>query len=193
MPLFIPEGSYQVSFHHLLASINQEAVITLGLTYGGSNFPVAAGEVEQSYVDNLLPFVNIDWHLVRINWQAQLGSVRDTGLDEAGGDPTAGTAPQIAAIIRKVTGQPGRKNRGRIYFPALAESYVNGDGSLSAGAVVAFNNGFVAWHNDISLNNFLAVILHNVAALPGGVDDEPTVITGFACQPRVGTQRRRLR
>lgn len=52
-----------------------------------------------------------------------------TGIEPVGG---AGCIPQVAWVVKKRTGAPGRSNRGRWYFPAVPLDIVN-QGTIGEG------------------------------------------------------------
>lgn len=109
-------------------------------------------------------------------------------LNLDGTDLAARTPPNVAVLLRKVTGLGGRKNRGRMYWPSVAESSIDDTGTLVGSTITAFNDLWEEWKDLWEATGGLGeqVILHQT-------ETAPTPITGYACQSLAATQRRRLR
>lgn len=102
-----------------------------------------------------------------------------------------------AVLIRKVTELFGRRHQGRMFMPGVAENHVQDGRNLPAANLTAYQNAINSW-----ATNSTAVagvgepfILHS----EGGVNEPPigttppSLITRFAVQALLATQRRRLR
>lgn len=109
-------------------------------------------------------------------------------LNIDGTDLVPRTPPNVAVLLRKVTGLGGRKNRGRMYWPSVAESTIDDTGTLLGSTITAFNDIWETWKDLWETTEGLGqqVILHQS-------ETAPTPITGYACQNLAATQRRRLR
>nr|CRY98157.1 hypothetical protein [uncultured prokaryote] len=101
-------------------------------------------------------------------------------------------APQnVALLIQKRSVLGGRKNRGRLFMPAVTEGAVDNVGQIAGGTVDIYQDLCDEW-----LTSFLPVdeipgygqwvILHTGP-------DTPTPVTSLRVEPVVATQRRRLR
>lgn len=101
------------------------------------------------------------------------------------GTQTAGDiSPQVAALVKHVTGVRGRSHRGRSYLPAVAET-ANSNGTIVPGVVTELQTGW---------NNFLDAMT--------GADWAPVVasyllataepITNYVVEALTATQRRRM-
>jgi hypothetical protein len=116
----------------------------------------------------------------------------DTGPDASstsntnGGDNTAGEAPQVAVLTRKITLQGGRTGRGRMFLPGISETKVQ-NGNVNAASLINLNAAFLAWMNLHDTAQFPVALLH---AEPGPA---PLIVTEMQVQARVATQRRRIR
>lgn len=97
--------------------------------------------------------------------------------------------PQNCAyLIKKITGVGGRRNRGRMYVPGVPENVVDAAGNLLAAEIDAIQGMLGTWFTALQAITALGdpVILHNNSSTP-------TPITSFQCDPRIATQRRRMR
>lgn len=103
------------------------------------------------------------------------------------GSPSA--PPNVAYLIRKQTGAGGRAGRGRFYHPGVFEADVNDSGLIGSEQVGIIQTALDAWYDDLTLGDVTPVVLHGA----GSPLTTPTPITGFELDPRVATQRRRLR
>lgn len=95
-------------------------------------------------------------------------------------------------LIQKRTGTPGRRGRGRMYWPGLVESEVDGVGTILASTVTRLTTMLNSWKATITASPQLGqpVLLHQegITPTPG-----PSTITQFSISPVLATQRRRLR
>lgn len=100
------------------------------------------------------------------------------------------TLPQNCAyLVRKQTASAGRANRGRFYLPQFLgqEVDVSSTGMLSAAALASIQSKLDGLFADFA--TVPPVILHDEFSPV----TTPTPVTGFALQPQIATQRRRLR
>lgn len=90
-------------------------------------------------------------------------------------------------LVRKVGEGIGRKNRGRMFLPAVVgEAESDGSGLVSPTLLTNINTGLGALFTDYNGASADPVILHADGSVP-------TRITYLAAQPLLATQRRRLR
>lgn len=95
--------------------------------------------------------------------------------------------PQVSLLVRKVTGNRGRRNRGRQYWPMLlGDESTAGTGEILPTARDGFQTGFDAFYSAMVELGLPPVILHNDGSTP-------TPLTGFLVEAKIATQRRRLR
>lgn len=100
---------------------------------------------------------------------------------------TVSTAPpQVAILIKKVTGLGGREGRGRMYMPGYSETNINGDGSLGSTPLADLQTQADAFYTALQTGDLQMVLLHNSATVP-------TDVLSLQVDSRVATQRRRLR
>lgn len=118
----------------------------------------------------------------------------DTRIDGsmAGEVGTNGTEPlpqNSAILIRKSTGQGGRRAQGRLYVPGLDNTDVAANGSLTAAAQAALQTQADGLLTDL---NALAVV-DNVVLLHNSAPFDPSPILSLTVQKFLATQRRRMR
>lgn len=221
MPLTIPPGDGLAAYHFRLIGDPEEMLVTLGVRPVAG--PFAAGHVtrlEAAWRANILPNMSVDISLVRTTASiAQDGG--DPLLFErvpvsAAPGTAAGTVlpPNVAVLIRKTTALGGRRGRGRMFLPGMLESFADNAGNVSTSSQGSFNTAFAAYLAALGAAAgggelpVIPLLLHNnsttttrssgggsttVTVTEGAAGPVPTVITGFQCDPKVATQRRRLR
>ena len=198
MSVIVPEGFSNLTLVMTVAGSLKEMTNSIGILCTDLTPPSL-----QDQTDNLYDIAVASGH----PWQAAAfadewtfqGVVLTTTVDGlpvvtqhleplSGTNSGATQPPNCAAIIRKVTGSGGRKNRGRLFMPAgfLVETQVDAAGFLDEGVVDGFNTQFASWHAALLSADFLPELFHSDAT-------DPTGITAFSAESLIGTQRRRLR
>lgn len=105
----------------------------------------------------------------------------------AGSGAVDGASPQVAVLVRKLTGLAGREFRGRMYLPGPSENAVTASGFLAATNLAAYQT---------AADNYLAALLSNAHPMILLHDNPATAVntvTSLSVDPKVATQRRRLR
>lgn len=103
---------------------------------------------------------------------------------------TAGQTINSSFLVRKSTGLVGRKHRGRMYFPIMmtTEASIDIRGNILDATYPTLATAFAAW--------FIAMAGDSALYFPALLHSEildPDIITGFALQQTIATQRRRMR
>lgn len=117
----------------------------------------------------------------------------DTGPFVVVGHGTVGTSvsgeapPQVAFLINKTTALGGRKNRGRWFYPGVAEADVTPSGTVDPATITAWNTALGLFLSDLAGDGIPMVILHNDAL------DPPTDVTTMTLGGTVATWKPRLR
>lgn len=126
---------------------------------------------------------------LEIRWQAAAGDavLISRTLNTGGGDPAPAIPPQVCYLLQKVTGFAGRKNRGRMYLPGVAEPSVAASGQVTIGKLTELAALAAAALSNWGTNGADLVILHTDPA------DTPRPVVEMPPSNRVATQRRRLR
>ena len=91
-------------------------------------------------------------------------------------------------LVRKISALGGRRNRGRLFVPPFrfGEDTVAGNGTITAAQVSAMQGEWTAFLTQMNLVDLTPVIWHSDGS-PG------PEITSMLVQPRIATQRTRMR
>lgn len=108
--------------------------------------------------------------------------------------------PQVAVVVKKLTGFGGRQNRGRIYLPyLLRDDDVADDGSFAGSDLSDRQDACDAWLAGVNAGDFDMVIANRVYDRPWNVADRHLTavnagkkVTALSVESIIGTQRRRL-
>jgi hypothetical protein len=191
---FIPPTYANATFVIQRAGDLDPYTTSLGVSYTGpwsnANADSLAASLRTAALPNLSAadtLVSIDWAYNDVNGVLAYSSA----LGSAGtGATLVSTIPQnSAALIVKRTSTPGRKGRGRMYWPYVGEVDTDGIGALNPAAVTRYQTMTTAWVAAItSAATFDQPVLFHTLSSPA-----PSPITSFSCSPVVASQRRRLR
>lgn len=191
----IPPGFAELWFGYNIASDPETMFIALGvdLAPGETATQVAANDmlgVGIAELDNVASnaYTLGPGHVIFGN---DGGDIRIDGNTTPVPGLRAGEAlpPNCAMLVRKLTASGGRRNRGRMYVPAVTEADVGSLGVINtawqATVNAAMNALYIALVNSARIDQI--VLFHDTAPFT------PTVVTGLELQPKIATQRRRLR
>lgn len=187
----IPAGFGQMSVVHIGGGIVGEAIWTLG-------FDNNAGDSPQEIADNMkVNFAALDYGDL-LSSQVTCSAIRvKLGPDETGPSAeatniivgTVGGEPapaNCATLVHKTTLLGGRKGRGRMYLPGMATNAL-GDDSEIDGAHQTLVEAFVLGLSSVMvLASLPAHLLHSDST-------SPTAIEALVVDPKLATQRRRMR
>ncbi len=109
-----------------------------------------------------------------------------------------GTGPAVpqntAALVKKLSALAGRRNRGRFYMPGISEADIDSVGTITPSLVAGINGLLATWLANIetvAAGAFFGMfILHSSGLTATG---PPTKVNQLLLDPRVATQRTRLR
>lgn len=194
MTLVIPPGFAQVAYRFTLAGDAEEMISTVGIDLDGIT-GLPAGAATAAMDAFVLGFPAAAWSTA---WTVRGCTVyigQDGGppvivehVTDVVGVTTMNTCPQnCAVLVRKQTGLGGRAGRGRMFLPpfALDEGNVSPNGLLDSDFRNDTQDSMDAW-----MGGLTPVLLHD-SLTPGA--PAPTPITNVIVDPRIATQRRRLR
>jgi hypothetical protein len=188
--LQIPAGYAHVRFVHTLEGAQGNVEVTLGTAVGSAD-QGEANAISAAYVGNLLEDASTSLVLTNVIVLFGNGTATPNRFEvpqsSAGGRNVDPMSPNTAILVQKRTTLSGRKNRGRWYLPARPRSFLGTTGdTISGAALTDIQDSVDAWllAHVATVGN--PVILHTDAT-------PPTTISAFSVQPRVATQRRRLR
>jgi hypothetical protein len=194
MALIIPPGYAQVTHSWSITMDPEPMSCVLGLDLSGT------GDLSTLAAALASDFQNANAAGGRYAPWSYRGVVLRVGQD--GGPPGIYEAPlsvlgtangptppnNCAMLVRKVTGAGGRANRGRLFLPCfnVDEASVDAGGNVTSAALTAYQAFITDWL-DTSVYNY--VILHDSTS----PEITPTPILNHVVQPKIATQRRRMR
>ena len=198
MGVIIPEGYFNTAFVFNCAGLTDEIITTLGTidnpsapqsaadmaanmraAWSGTGAPFAAAQMTTEYT-----FVGCRT-VKTVDGEPVLGEA----LSNITGTQSLDSIPANTAIlVKKVTAAGGRRNRGRMFLPAVAlqGSDVLPSGFLAAGEQAARQVQVGLAEAAMIADDCFPVLLHS----DGGT---PTAIVDLAVASQVATQRRRMR
>lgn len=156
--------------------------------------------VRDAWVDNILPLQDGDLTLASIEVVGATDTAeRTVGLN--GGTNFASVPPNVACLVRKVVSGRGRRRQGRWFLPGiLAAGVVNDAGIIDSGAVSSIQAAVFGFLTDLeAASNGTMVILQGEQRIENGAPvgtppiSPPPVVTNLFVEPKVASQRNRLR
>jgi hypothetical protein len=198
MGVIIPEGYGQLSMDLYVSGDNEAMTSTIGWDNapGGFSDPQEAADAFFAILtDTGAPFEpsNVADEVTVGPFRATIGTASGplTGpglLTEVGTAGVNALPNNCTLLVRKVTATGGRKGRGRMYiYPAgTDESVVDRVGVIGSLEVAAEQAKWDQVFAAVSLAELDFVLLHSDATAP-------SPITSLVVDPRIATQRRRLR
>lgn len=203
MALIIPPGYLQAVYEFSRAGDTEPMVITLGHEIdgaSGANGPDAPDDLFGAFATTMMPGASspttLEGVTVYVGQDAAAPLIYTSGATAVSGPNTNSLTPQnTALLIRKRTDLAGRRGRGRMYFPEVAESIVDNVGTVDASSVAAWQARADDWYEYLTAlvggRLYPPVVLHRSEGI--GEEPLPTPVTMFTVDGRVATQRRRLR
>lgn len=193
--MIIPVGFGQITFRFTGSALPHGAAVVLGFDHDGSKTAFEYAEdgyavMASTILGQLTDDIQLTSTLVKLGPEDDGPSAEYADVT-AGGYNTATAPPNVALLVRKNTALGGRRHRGRMYLPGVAEGDVNDDGSLESIYHSNVNGQVSAFGAALVLQGMDPVLLHDQPST--GVAPAPTPIDSFQLQTRVATQRRRLR
>lgn len=190
----VPPGYAQLTYVFRMAGDNEDMLTTLGVKITGSVSVVAVGVFKAAFANAFATQLSTALKLNKV--VATIGQDGDPIVIESNTGPASFTGGDslpvnCAFLVRKVTGLGGRRNRGRMYLPGCNDNLVDTLGTLTSGGVTSLQAACDAFRTALLATAEIddLVVLHT-ATIPAVT---PTVITSLAIDPRIATQRRRLR
>jgi hypothetical protein len=192
----IPVGHALLKFRFVLVGDAEEMITTLGVETTAASTSeriAAANSAMDSWGDNMLPIQSNTYTLVGVDavFGTATGDVPITSTDPArvGAVGGAVTPPNTAMLVKKVSGQGGRRNRGRMYVPGISQLTIDHVGGIAPATLATYDTAVNNLLLGIESGSFMdrLVIFHSIAPLT------PTIVEDLQVDPRIATQRRRLR
>lgn len=202
MTLIIPAGFAQITWLWEMNGDPEYMAVTCGVDHalGGGDFdPAASAAADAMLAAWPATGMSNQWRFRGVVARSSSGSPPYSTFESPRNVAGVGGAnilpPNCALLVRKRTSVAGRRNRGRMYFPMLSvvETAVDQVGALAADSQVDLQTRLNTLYNALDSAGLSPVILHSDT--PGQVTPvpAPTAIAEFVIQPRIATQRRRLR
>lgn len=166
--------------------------------YGSSGLTgFLVGRAAGDWWDAIKPNLATTTQLISVQISYSTGSVTvPVGSGPSGTmTPSDLAPPQMAIVGRWFTGTPGRKGRGRIFWPDVRESDFGIDGLMSGGAssrVIDAMNALAGASDDIVTGSFEEQALDGLHVLHAD-GSTPSRITLSGVNPQPGWLRRRGR
>lgn len=192
---FIPAGSARVTMGYTRTGDPEAMLNVFGVNTSLSGTAVCDA-VKDSWVTALKGDQASDIFLAFV--RAEMGTASgappyltfEVTYNEAGGASAYAQAPpNVAVLVKKSTGVAGRQGRGRLFWPVVGESFSNNVGIVDSAVLADLQDGFTTFMDTLILNDADMVILHG----SGQPITIPSVVTALTVDPKVATQRRRLR
>lgn len=187
----IPDGNAQINWKFTGANVPHGAETTIGVDLGNPAYDPAAVAAIASTVwqDNWLDIQTEDTVLSSILVKFgpnDDGPFTEIAVGVGGGEGEDAIPPNCALLLRKVTANGGRRNRGRMFIPGLPEDILEDGGTVAATPLGVYNTRAQQMFDDLVAADLSPVVLHNDAHFP-------TPITEITVASTIATQRRRLR
>lgn len=191
MALVIPPGFAQIVYRWTLAGDPEEMISTVGADTSAEGGATAINWREAWL--SAFPAISYSSNWFFLGVRAYIGQdggppvIQDAPANLQGTGEQNTTPQNCSLLVRKSTALGGRAGRGRMFLPPfnLDEGNVDAKGMLD----LDYLNDMQTLFNAVFLP-VAPVILHD-SATPGA--PAPTPITGWTVDPRIATQRRRLR
>lgn len=196
-------GRGQATINLTHSEVTRPMAITLGVDmeqFTGSDVE-AANRIFQSFADNLCPALDNQMTLTGVDLYIGAGlqpsgSVTSDLSPVVCGAPFVGPVLNTAVIVTKVTASLGRRGKGRFFLPgAIPEGKVSEGGIVDADILGTLQTSLDAFLNDIqdplAPDGGMNV---GVNGIGGGGDGLLFYeVSRLRAEPKVGTQRRRIR
>lgn len=194
--MVIPAGAAQINYVFGGTAAPNGAEVTIGFD-GVAGVPYTPLELatlaKDAWEDNLraVTLDDITLQVVRVKFGPNdTGPATELAVNLAGTSAGQGTSPNVAYLVHKNTALGGRRGRGRMFYPGVNESGVDDAGNVLSASVTAYNTAFAAYLTQMEAGGGDLVVLH----APGNTSiPVPTPILSLTMDPKVATQRKRLR
>lgn len=198
MSVIIPQGTADIRFIYSTNGTNHISVTGHGV--GKPDPIVNAADIAEEVADAWTAmgalgdpnYLCNGWKLERVDATVMLEdgpAVGSHNVNAAGLYIIDAVTINTCALVRKVTGGGGKRNRGRMYVPGgvyLPESEINIVGEISGPQQSFYTTRLNNYMNELSSRDITPLLFHSDGGLA-------TVITDFVLEAKVATQRRRLR
>lgn len=176
--------------------VGKQAACTCGVATPTSEWDSSdLAAARDAWGDTLLVLQSAAWKLAKVvAYEGATGGVltHELLVNEPGDNTeSSASVPQVAVLIRKVTGAAGRANRGRMFVPGALESSMLPNGELDTTPHAAWQSAATALFTALGAMGAQPFLLHSPPKV--GSTPPPTAITSFSVDATSATQRRRIR
>ena len=172
-----------------------EGMVLHGVSLPGAELAFnVASELMANFATQFQLTMSNQWKYVECDAVINNAGVLSTGSDTShgftGSNSSQVMAPNTCVLIRKNTTAIGKHFRGRMFMPGVGSSGVNSDGANIGGSFFStYQTEATAFLTAIQMGTTVngMVLLHRLLSVP------PTPVVGLTVEPKLATQRRRLR
>jgi len=200
MPQALPIGFGQVIHSISLADDPEPMALTYGVKFE-PNSPTTSGQatvdaLRNAFVTHLGGLLATGYMHRQTELKVQFGAALEVFLNNetANFTGTTNALPQNSALlVHKRSNTAGRRHRGRLYIPGVNETNVDPKGVVAEALRSAWQTGLNAFLQAVVDTVTLEAMVIFHSGLSGAVLPPPTPVSTLAVDPRIATQRRRLR
>ena len=211
MPPIVAPGICRFATHGRIFDRPWVAILDMHIESGGiggreDNIIDQAKVLNNEWIDHFRPLLTSSWFVDGTRWvdlDTLNGSTGDSTqvdaprvLPSAGGGVANGMSPNVALLIKKISGGGRATRSGRMYLCGITETQVEGNNIPGANLTPFVNacSAFLSAINQSGATSFGGydshlVVVHTV----GGSFVDHDSVTQLLPQSRPATQRRRLR
>lgn len=176
-------------------------VVTCGLdlSNAGGDFQTAVETFGVSFAARFDQYLHTQWtiekSLLYVGQDGTTATVPYEALIDVEGTATgAPITSNTAVLVRKLSGLPGRRNKGRMYMPGfIAEDSVSPTGIITQSGVDNRQDLFDDWWDDLTVPGSGIPFAIPPCIFHASGDQTPTLISEFQVDSLVATQRQRMR
>lgn len=196
----IPVGHADVAWIFSLINDPEPIMTTFSMDFPTEPTVANANSLHNIFATRFAPVISNQYQLESVHILYQADANNQIAVDsDAVAIQMQGTGtplPQNCTyLIRKRTMFAGRKNRGRMYIPGVAEASVSSTGELATADLANVQTRATGFLADISAIG-VPELIHSCSHLitePPCVPGSPTTVISLQVDDVIGTQRRRLR
>lgn len=188
--MIIPPGYAHIQHFFGGSAAPNGAAVTYGIGgFGFADPESAAVQMHLTFGLTIMPHLALDLQLQETRAKFGPNSTGPFGLhtENISGGVSGGTfPPQVAFLVEKRTAAGGRSGRGRLYLPGIIETLADNGGNIALAVLTGWEGILDDWLADIEAVSTGMFLLHTASS-------DPTKVTKLSLDPKVATQRRRLR
>jgi hypothetical protein len=194
----IPAGFYEVAWHFDVEGADGDVIVTHGVTTGATPDQADWDNLSEA-MGHLQARMNGAVKYRELTARVQAGQIATSISGAFTGSNTQAPSPlNVAVLVQKYTGVPGKQNHGRWFFPGMTDEAVDRTSLIDATAYGQWIGSVNDMLAQLFTDGWSTYLLHTFYARVGGVqvpraDTTPTEVIEWRVQRKVATQRGRLR